>query len=286
MGLITTNVDICVNGATYRHYESLGEDIPKYINKKGELKLDTSKTINVRVEDLPCGSNTIVKVECDNEDCHYISNISYREYLKHVRKHGKHLCHKCANSEYNSGSNSSRWNPFLTDEERNNKRFYKEYYEFIRKVLDRDNYKCSVCGCDDSSQLCVHHLNGYSWDIDGRCDETNAVTLCNDCHNNFHARYGKGNNTKDQYIEWLGLCELELEHNNKKILPTKQVYCYEDKIVYDSAKIAIHLNGYKSTSNIYKNCNHEVTKAYNKHWFWYDEFKDLSGKEIIRYISL
>ena len=44
------------------------------------------------------------------------------------------------------------------------------------KVLERDNFKCSICGSSDN--ICIHHNNGMSNKMD------DLVTLCRKCHSN------------------------------------------------------------------------------------------------------
>lgn len=47
--------------------------------------------------------------------------------------------------------------------------------------------------------LVAHHLNGYNWDVENRFNLDNGITLCEDCHIEFHRIYGFGNNTKKQF---------------------------------------------------------------------------------------
>ena len=70
------------------------------------------------------------------------------------------------------------------------RRAFPEYYEFKKRVLFRDKYRC-VC-CSKNYQLEVHHLDGYDKFPEKICDVSNAVTLCKNCHKNFHAIYGRG----------------------------------------------------------------------------------------------
>lgn len=48
------------------------------------------------------------------------------------------------------------------------------------RIMDRDNFKCRLCGHTKTS-LQVHHLKytgKYPWD----CDDSDLVTLCEHCH--------------------------------------------------------------------------------------------------------
>ena len=93
------------------------------------------------------------------------------------------------------------YNPNITDEEREQTRKNQKNYDFIKKVLQRDNYTCQLCG-EYGQKLVVHHLNGYNWDKENRYNVDNGVTLCEKCHKAFHKIYKNGNNTKEQYIEY------------------------------------------------------------------------------------
>ena len=285
MGIINEYVNMRVNAFTYNYYNNLGYDIPKRINKKGESKIDTNEYFKVKVTDLPLNSHVAVQVSCDS--CGKNIDVIYENYNKVMNKHSEYLCASCANKKFNSGENNYNWNHNLSDEDRMDRRINYNYGLFIRKVLDRDNYKCQCCGSTDKDTLVVHHLDGYNWCFERRYDETNAITLCKTCHSNFHVQYGFGNNTKQQFLEWMNLIELEFQENNNIITPSRKIYCYEDDKVYDSAIQIKILNGYKSVSNIYSVCNHKpkYKTAYGKHWFWYDEYKYLSKNQISNYIS-
>lgn len=75
---------------------------------------------------------------------------------------------------------------------------------FRMKVLKRDNYTCQKCHTrKHESELRVHHKDGCNWNIDRRLDVSNGVTLCDDCHKLFHHIYGYGDNTVQQFDEFL-----------------------------------------------------------------------------------
>lgn len=91
--------------------------------------------------------------------------------------------------------------PTITDEQRQQTRKVPERRGFLKAVMERDGYKCVLCGVHEN-RMFVHHLNGYNWDVENRCNPDNGVTLCDGCHKAFHKRYGKGWNTKEQFIEY------------------------------------------------------------------------------------
>lgn len=82
-----------------------------------------------------------------------------------------------------------------------NNRECEKLKEVRRKVFRRDKYKCVRCG--SRKKIVGHHLNGWNWFIQGRYDTANVCTVCTSCHNEFHNRYGRGNNTKGQFLEFL-----------------------------------------------------------------------------------
>lgn len=101
------------------------------------------------------------------------------------------------------GENNPNWNPNKTDEEREDDRSYLEYKEWRTSVYEKDNYTCQCCGSNKSGTFNAHHKDGYNWCIERRLDITNGVTLCEDCHNEFHHIYGYGYNTEQQWEEFM-----------------------------------------------------------------------------------
>ena len=76
------------------------------------------------------------------------------------------------------------------------------YKKWVYNVYKRDDYTCQCCG-KRGGDLVAHHLNSYNWDKEHRIDVNNGITLCEQCHRDFHIKYGMGNNTKEQYIEFI-----------------------------------------------------------------------------------
>lgn len=101
-----------------------------------------------------------------------------------------------------------RWNPNLTEQEREKGRRLDGYYDFIKNVYKRDNYTCQCCGDDKGGNLNAHHLDGYNWCKEKRIEVDNGICLCDKCHKKFHSIYGQGDNTIKQ---WLGFIKSEKE---------------------------------------------------------------------------
>lgn len=109
-------------------------------------------------------------------------------------------CRNCKAERF-KGENNPHYNPCLSDDDRDELgRYESRYKEFRRKVFARDR-KCVICG--STKRKVVHHLDGYSGNPEKRTDVENAVCLCEKCHKDFHSRYGYGNNTANQFQEYL-----------------------------------------------------------------------------------
>lgn len=72
-------------------------------------------------------------------------------------------------------------------------------------VFKRDRYTCQVCGTPKSGHLNAHHLDGWNWAHLLRFEVSNGITLCDSCHTDFHNAYGRGDNTKEQFQQYLSM---------------------------------------------------------------------------------
>jgi len=101
------------------------------------------------------------------------------------------------------GIKNPNYNPNKTDEERLYGRYHPEYKEWRKLVFKRDSYTCQICG--NGGNLNAHHLEGFNNNLNLRTTLSNGITLCKRCHNNFHHQFGRGNNTKEQFIKFIGV---------------------------------------------------------------------------------
>jgi hypothetical protein len=120
--------------------------------------------------------------------------------------HRGRRCPKCF-FERISGEGHWHYNADLTIEERETMRAFPGYTAWQIAVKKRDNFSCQCCGDKRGGNLVSHHLDGWNIAREKRLDVDNGVTLCEDCHKDFHGKYGYGGNTNEQYTEWLASAE-------------------------------------------------------------------------------
>lgn len=71
--------------------------------------------------------------------------------------------------------------------------------KWSKAVKDRDGYCCQNPNCTSRVGIMhAHHIESYVDNPDVRTALSNGVTLCNDCHTEFHSIYGKGGNNRSQ----------------------------------------------------------------------------------------
>lgn len=127
--------------------------------------------------------------------------------------HRHHYCSTECSNIGNSGENNNRFNPDLTNEEREKGRYIEGYSEWRTKVYERDNYTCQCCG-KYGGELNAHHIYGYTEYKNLRIELNNSITLCKNCHKEYHKFYGYNHNVWEQFKEYL----------NDKYLETKQIH--------------------------------------------------------------
>lgn len=148
----------------------------------------------------------------NSDKLEYVCSCGNRSFISFMKFNSGQRCNSCAKEkriEKLSGENSSWWNPDISEEDRKSTRNHFEYRKWVRKVFKRDSCSCVLCNSIES--LNAHHIDGYNWCVEKRVDVENGVTLCKLCHDEFHNLYGRGNNTRMQYEEWISKKRSEAE---------------------------------------------------------------------------
>lgn len=299
MGLLSTEVEVTLNGKNIKYYEPLGYKMPRRLDKYGKYTIPLGTKLKINVGDLPFGSNVKVDVKCDC--CGKEYKIDYYDYT-HKLHDGKIYCKGCASSILISGEKHYAWRKDRTTESYGSGRNTIPYRDFWLAVLRRDSYSCQCCGKKASNhKIVVHHLNGYSWSIDERTLVQNGISLCEECHKRFHKIYGNKHNTKEQFEEWIGR-RLDLL-NEVELLEARKIYCIEEEKVYDDVASFCREWELKSESSVYCVCNHfyyvnrenfehlgiNLSTYKNdctikgKHLLWYKDYKMLTNEELNLY---
>ena len=69
-------------------------------------------------------------------------------------------------------------------------------------VFARDDWTCQKTGIRGCT-LHAHHLDSFHARPELRFDVDNGATLSKSAHIEFHNLYGRKNNTREQYEEWI-----------------------------------------------------------------------------------
>ena len=273
--LLSKNVIININPTTKKYYEDLGYQLPYRYDKRGRLTTPRNCEIKVKVKDLKLNSMAKIKVQCDC--CNIIYDLPYYKYIKQ-NHNGKIYCTHCAGKMLRLGKNNPNYNFNLTDKEREEKRKNIRYAYWVQQILSNYNYTCY--NCNKKGDLNAHHL--YSWkDYPNlRYDTNNGVCLCKKCHFQFHTIYGRGNNTKEQFIEWLNK-DLSQIIENKEIKTSRPAIRLEDGLlIYSVDNFAKETYGISGGGDIREVCNNKRNEYKGNHYMWYDEYLQMSQEDI------
>jgi len=178
---------ICFNGRekvkVYCNCVVCGKQTSYYASNKNQRN---SKDHYCSRKCFGIGKTTKIKMYCDT--CG--KAIYVKPYKTKDRKN--HFCsNRCsAKHEHNRGENHPKFNPMLTDDERNDKRAYIGYFNWRLAVLRNSSYTCQHCG-SNSKLLYAHHIIPYAKDKSLRLEISNGIALCKDCHMKEHARLRK-----------------------------------------------------------------------------------------------
>ena len=109
----------------------------------------------------------------------------------------KYCSHKCF-GEAHSKEKSPAWKGGITPDNKLMRASFK-YRKWREYIFEKDNYECRICG-KTKGKLNVHHKISFSSNKDLRIDKDNGVTLCVDCHNDYH-KLNRNNETDYQTMQ-------------------------------------------------------------------------------------
>lgn len=106
----------------------------------------------------------------------------------------------------NSGSNSHWWKGGITGKNELARKS-KEFKLWRKLVFTKDDYTCQRCKKQSKRgerlSLHPHHILNFAEYLKLRFDISNGITLCENCHKEFHKIYGTSHNTHNQLKEFL-----------------------------------------------------------------------------------
>lgn len=110
----------------------------------------------------------------------------------------------CYNCWDKNGPNNPNYNSSIPDSERFFiRRLDPRNKVWKKEVFSRDKYTCQIT--NKKGQICAHHLFSWRSNPDTRYDKENGIAILQSVHKEFHKRYGYGNNTKEQFEEFISL---------------------------------------------------------------------------------
>jgi len=98
------------------------------------------------------------------------------------------------------GSNSPVWKGGIHDIRWD--RLQPIYKKWRFEVFKRDNFICQKCH-ESSKYIEAHHIFNFNTNKELQYEISNGITLCKECHKNFHLIYKKKNNNLEQIEEFL-----------------------------------------------------------------------------------
>ncbi len=134
--------------------------------------------------------------------CGCFRRKSTSERFKESRQKSPSMETRLRMSEVRKGERHWNWKGGITSSAER-ERHVIEYKEWRAQVFARDEYTCQKCFLIGGN-LVAHHIYAFNTYPELRTSVSNGITLCADCHDDFHHQYGRGDNTEEQLGIFLG----------------------------------------------------------------------------------
>jgi len=173
----------------------------KWRNGKGSWNRGKNNRI---IKICKCGKSFLV-VQSRIKSAKYCSQKCYHKFKIDIGPKGKHWKlskeTRKKQGDHQKGNKNHQWNGGYF---RGKYIGLSQSKKLTATILKRDNYLCTICGNGGrKSKLQAHHLNSVNKFPEQALNINNLITLCQGCHRAFHNKYGYGNNTIEQFNEFI-----------------------------------------------------------------------------------
>lgn len=193
----------CCNDC-YLKYKRENANVEKLICLECGKKFTARKDFHQKFCSKQCSSLYRFKQHNIYKICEYCGK-EFRVSKCHIDR--KYCSKKCQGKTYKttrSGKNGYNYNPLLTEQDRIDRRYDIRHKEWSLNVKKKDNFICQKCGDSSGHNLVSHHILAYWKYPNSRYDIDNGITLCSNCHKEFHKLYGNKKFTDKDLYNFLG----------------------------------------------------------------------------------
>lgn len=127
--------------------------------------------------------------------------IVWNKGLRGVQKCSKETRKKMSKSHLKIRKKHWSWKGGITSKNKEIRRGI-EHRLWREAIFARDGWTCQKCQ-EKGGNLHPHHILNFSQYPELRFAIDNGVTLCRECHLEFHKKYGRKNNNQEQLNEFL-----------------------------------------------------------------------------------
>jgi hypothetical protein len=215
MAILEKEVWVRLGGTNYKHYESLGYEIPRYVDNQNRLSIKKGTKILVKIEHIPKGSQTIKVTKICDECGKIVINVPYAVIINSRKKgDGKDRCKSCVGIWTNGGHKVNNDNCLWATHPEIAKllKYPDSGYELSYGSDKKEVFICDKCGHEQSKSVwsvvnfgltCSRCADGYSY------PEKFLISLLSDLNLEFETQ---------KVFKW----SKNVTHENKKLSGKKR----------------------------------------------------------------